>query len=196
MEQLIKDINKRFLEKETLLNDNKIKYKSIIQKLKKEKQQENFAKEAHEILRKLAQTTQEQIQNYISNIVTIGINTIFETKDKFIIEFEQKRNQVEVQFWIENKENRINPFDADGGGLCDLISFLLRIAFWSIERKGQVIILDEPFKHLSQDLHEKMSYLLKKLSTTLNLQFIIVSHSQEINAIADKYFLVQNGEIR
>ena len=52
------------------------------------------------------------------------------------------------------------------------------------------IILDEPFKHLSDDLQPLGSEVLKQLSDKLKIQFIIVTHRKEITGVADKIFEV------
>jgi ABC-type lipoprotein export system ATPase subunit len=53
-----------------------------------------------------------------------------------------------------------------------------------------VIILDEPFKCLSDGYQEKASQMLKELSDKLKLQFLVVTHSEILASHADKTFNV------
>jgi DNA repair exonuclease SbcCD ATPase subunit len=57
------------------------------------------------------------------------------------------------------------------------------------------IVLDEPFKHLSQDLRPKAAEMLKEISSKLGLQIIMVTHDVDLVEAADRLFLVsqRNG---
>jgi DNA repair exonuclease SbcCD ATPase subunit len=50
--------------------------------------------------------------------------------------------------------------------------------------------MDEPLKFLSVDRQEYASAMIKQLSERLGLQFIIVTHEEELAAHADKTFSV------
>jgi|TARA_Y100000310_G_C20627424_1_gene786734 DNA repair exonuclease SbcCD ATPase subunit len=52
-------------------------------------------------------------------------------------------------------------------------------------------LLDEPFKFLSKNLLPRASELLKELSEKLDLQFIMVTHLDELTDCADKTFDVK-----
>lgn len=69
----------------------------------------------------------------------------------------------------------------------------LRIASWSMERPRtrNVIILDEPFKFLSENYQDQASSMLKELSSRLGLQFIIVTHEPILASYADRTFEVR-----
>jgi DNA repair exonuclease SbcCD ATPase subunit len=74
----------------------------------------------------------------------------------------------------------------------DLAAFALRVALWRISSPAlrPTIVLDEPFKHLSEDLQPKASALLKEVSSRLGVQFIMVTHSEELVESADRVFQV------
>jgi DNA repair exonuclease SbcCD ATPase subunit len=82
--------------------------------------------------------------------------------------------------------------DAAGGGAVDVAAFALRVASWSMQRPRTrpVIILDEPMRFLSPDLQPKASDMLQELSQKLGLQFIIVTHEEELTQQVDKVFEV------
>ena len=77
-------------------------------------------------------------------------------------------------------------------GAVDVASFGLRVALWSLRRPrpAPVISLDEPFKHLSDDMGETAIDMLKLISKRLGMQFIVSSHSPDLKAGADKGFSV------
>ena len=81
--------------------------------------------------------------------------------------------------------------DAVGGGVIDIISLSLRIAYWSMKPNRPVFILDEPLRFLSVDLQERASEMLKTISDELGVQIIMVSHLPNIIGSADKVFNVK-----
>ena len=90
----------------------------------------------------------------------------------------------------------MHPMDAAGGGPVDVASFALRVAFLSMEipKSRRVLILDEPFGFVSEDLQHKCSRMIKEISDRLNLQVIMVSHKEELVQSADKVFEVVRGQ--
>jgi DNA repair exonuclease SbcCD ATPase subunit len=149
-------------------------------------------KKAREIVREVGLKTQQQLQFHIGNITTLALESIFNDPYKLTVEFIQRRNKTECDLFFERDGEKVNPLSASGGGAIDVASFALRIASWSMERPRtrNTIILDEPMRFLSVDLQEKASAMIKELSEKLRLQFIIVTHEEELASYADKEFRV------
>ena len=153
--------------------------------------------QAREIVREVGLKTQEQISFHLSDITSLALEAVFTNPYELIVEFVQRRNKTECDLLFERDGNRVDPIEASGVGAVDIASFALRIASWSMSRphSRNVIILDEPFKCLSDNYQEKASQMLKEVSDKLKLQFIIVSHNQTLASAADKVFEVsiKNG---
>jgi DNA repair exonuclease SbcCD ATPase subunit len=77
-------------------------------------------------------------------------------------------------------------------GAVDVASFALRIASWSMARPrtDNVIILDEPFRFLSENYQERASNMLREVSQKLGIQLIIVTHETVLTTSADRIFEV------
>jgi DNA repair exonuclease SbcCD ATPase subunit len=151
------------------------------------------SEKAQAIIQKVAKDTQSQLEYHISDIVTLALDTVFDEKYKFKIEFVIKRNKTECELVFEKDGEVMDPMEDDAGGAVDVASFALRIALWTLQapRSRNTIILDEPFKFLSKDLRPRASELLKELSTRLKLQFIIVTHLDELTECADRIFKIE-----
>lgn len=150
--------------------------------------------QAREIIREVGLKTQEQLQFHISDITSMALEAVFGNKAyKLEVEFVQRRNKTECDIFFTRNGKRINPTDASGGGACDVAAFALRIASWSLQRPhpNNTIILDEPFRFLSNEYIQDAAQMLKKISQTLGIQFIIVTHIQELATYADKLFNVK-----
>lgn len=154
--------------------------------------------EAREIIKAVGIATQNQISFHISDITSLALEAVFDNPYQLEVEFVQRRNKTECDLYFVREGEKVDPLTASGGGTVDIASFALRIASWSMMRphSRNTIILDEPFKHLSDIYQNQASAMVKELSKKLNLQFIIVTHKESLTSFADKIFNVsiKNGK--
>ena len=148
---------------------------------------------ALDTIRMAALATQQQLQYHISDVVSSALDTVFEDPYEMVVEFVQRRNKTECDLAFKKGDLLLDPLSASGCGVVDIASFALRIASWSMQRNRtrNVIILDEPFKHLSTNLMPQAGELLKRVCDDMNLQIIMVTHSEELVDSADKIFRVK-----
>jgi DNA repair exonuclease SbcCD ATPase subunit len=148
--------------------------------------------EAREIIRKVGAETQSQLTFHIKDIVSLALDSVFDSPYTFGIDFVQRRSKTECDLYFERDGNRIDPLTASGVGAVDIASFALRIASWSMARPRtrNVIILDEPFRFLSENYQEQASLMLREISQRLGIQFLIVTHSLTLTTSADRIFEV------
>jgi DNA repair exonuclease SbcCD ATPase subunit len=146
--------------------------------------------EAREIIRKVGMETQQQLQYNITDIVSLALDSVFDNPYKFSCDFVQRRQKTECDLYFEREGNRIDPLTASGVGAVDVASFALRIASWSMAnpRTRNTIILDEPFRFLSEDHQEQAGLMLKEISKKLGIQFLVVTHNPILAEVADRTF--------
>jgi DNA repair exonuclease SbcCD ATPase subunit len=170
--------------------------------IKRKKEDENNVKKfklridktikAQQFLQVIAQKIQSSIKYHIEDIVQLAIDSCFPGKYKFQLEFVLKRNKTEANLNFYENNRMVNPMKASGGGLVNLACFAIRIAAWSLNRTNPIILLDEPFANLSDDLQPKAGEILKELSDKLGFQIIMVTHNRDtMMEIADKVFEVK-----
>lgn len=148
--------------------------------------------QAREIIRTVGIETQRQLQFHISDITSLALEAVFDDPYELKVEFVERRNKTECDLKFVRGDMEIDPMTASGVGAVDVASFALRIASWSMmrPRTRPTIILDEPFRFLSENYQDKASQMLKELSEKLGLQFIIVTHEQTLSSYADRTFEV------
>lgn len=146
---------------------------------------------AQTFLQEVAKKTQEQLRFHITDIVQLALDTCFPNRYTFDVVFEIKRGKTEAKLVFVSEGEETDIMEAAGGGLVDLSALALRIVSWSLGQTDDVLILDEPFKHLSEDLQPLAAEVLAEVSKELKLQFIIITHRPEITDIADKIFDVK-----
>lgn len=148
---------------------------------------------ARTIIQLVSATTQEKLQFHISDITSLALEGVFPDPYTLQVQFQLRRNKTECDIFFERDSNKVEPLEASGVGAVDIASLALRIASWSMmrPRTRSTIILDEPFKHLSEEYQEAASEMVRELSKKLGLQFIIISHKPILTTYADKVFSVK-----
>ena len=188
--QKIKNVFEQEKGKSALLYSQIKKEKIDLKNIKKEI---ITSKKAGVIIRTVAQETQKVIQFHINKLVTMALKSVFSNPYTFHVEFIQKRNKTECNFFFRRNGYKINPLSDSSGGVLDVAAFALRITMWLLSKNGSsnTLIFDEPFKNINdktREIHRKIAELMKKLSDKLKIQFIIITMIPEFEDVADKVF--------
>lgn len=137
----------------------------------------------------LAQT---EFKGVVESLVTEALHYVFGDNYAFEIESSISRNQAEAQMWVSIDGVRHSLKDELGGGVVDTAGFVLKVVFWALQtnRTEPVLIFDEPLKNLDSGRLEAIGVMIKGLAERLGVQFVIVTHEQELAAIADVSYRV------
>jgi DNA repair exonuclease SbcCD ATPase subunit len=157
-------------------------------------QYDNLLK-AREIVTAVSKKMHQQLEARITNIVSLALSAVFPDPYEFQLRFVERRNQTEADFLLLKDGEVSNIIDSVGGGVLDVVAFALRVAALSLVKGQRLIVLDEPFKHLSPGLQPKASEMMRQLSENLGVQFIMVSHADNIIDSADRTFVVSKGTV-
>ena len=158
-----------------------------------------YIEEGQKILQDVALATQKQLKLSVEPIITSALDIVY--KDEaygFEIDFEVKRNKTEAKLYFVRNGRRFQPLSSSGFGVVDVASFALRLALWNISQPPTrpTFILDEPFKHVSENLQEAVMEMVSVLSKKLGLQLLLITHNKESDVIehSDKVFRVHRGQ--
>lgn len=148
--------------------------------------------DAQALIQETARETQEQLKYHLEDIIQMGLEICFPEEYTAYVEFESKRGKTECDIYLRNEAGkRIDPVEDSGGGLVDIVSLALRMACWVISSSAPVIFFDEPFKWVDISLRPLAGELLKTISEKLNIQILMVTHDEEMRAIANKIFEIK-----
>ena len=145
------------------------------------------------VIQNAAAVTQKQLEYSISELVSLALAHVFPQPYVMVLRFENKRGRTEAGLYFQDKDgNEMSPMDSSGYGVVDVASFALRLSLWTLRRPRSraTILLDEPFKFVSKDLQSKVAEMLQDLSSRLKLQFIIVTHEDQLVEGASRVFRV------
>ncbi len=166
--------------------------------------QEEIAKleaqiELHErvsaVLSGIGEKRQMTAQSKIETLVTHGLQTVFGAGLSFHIVQSMRGKTVVAEFLVRTTlaDGRVIDTDvmsARGGGLAAVVGFLLRLVvlLLSKQRQETLLILDEPFTHLSKEYVPLMAEFLRELADKTGIQILLVSHQDELTEVADKRY--------
>lgn len=138
-------------------------------------QKEVDVAEALSFVQQVAQTVQQQVHNQIANVVSHCLSAVFDEPYKFCILFERKRNRTEARLVFERNGIEVDPLTASGGGVVDVAAFALRLSCMMLHKPvlRKILIMDEPFKFVSENYQDRVRILLE---TLMGVQFIMVTH--------------------
>jgi DNA repair exonuclease SbcCD ATPase subunit len=158
---------------------------------KKMEERSTFIEEALVYAQVVAKQTQEKVKFQLEDIVNLALKAVYGDAYRFEMEFNLKRGNSEASIVLWKGQQRIeDPMGSCGGGVCDILSFALRIALLVISKNDRVLIMDEPFKFISADVKQDAIEIIKRISKDLGVQIICVTHDQELIECSDRIFKV------
>jgi len=177
-------------------------YENTKKELDKEIKYEDLLTKVILLFQKTATYAREQSKRQVEDLVTRCLQFIFETDIEFLIELSEKRSVPNAEFYVRSNYDEgysiiTKPELERGGGVVDIISIALRIAFIQLHKpvlQGP-IVLDEPGKHVSEDYIFNLGDFLSKSSSLFKRQIIMVTHNAHLAQICDKSYSVdiKNG---
>ena len=194
VKKLVEEINTGY--------DNYKRYKSdytdMLDSLEIAKERVTTVNKARAYFQEIAETTQRDVADTLSVIITSAIKAVFDTDEyRCEIIFGTARNQSDAKLILIKGEEEIDdPLDSISGGMIDVAAFAARVGFIFLKGSRKVLIADEPFKGVSEDFKGRCPEMLRLLSEQLGMQFIIISHMKEMIDGADNVLTISNGELK
>ncbi|RPI56379.1 MAG: hypothetical protein EHM49_00415 [Deltaproteobacteria bacterium] len=140
---------------------------------------EKLLKQCRVILQSTALKIQKEVKQYIDNIVSMALLSVFENPYQFEAIFESKNNEVECRLVFLRNGHERDPLESTGGGAVDVAATALRAAIQQMSSTQPILILDEPFKFVSPDRITYVVAMLKSMSTNLGIQIIMITNRIE-----------------
>lgn len=147
------------------------------------------------VLNSIGEERQLKAQDTIEQLVTRGLQQIFDESLSFHIVQTVKAKAASVEFVVRTTLAGggvvdTPVMDARGGGLAATIGFLLRVVILLLKRKtdGNILILDETFAHVSDEYLEGVGEFLRELVDKTGIQIVMVTHQPVFSEYADAVY--------
>lgn len=178
LQSLRRKLNKKITERSGVIQSIKTEKESVIET----KELLSNTTEAREIMQIVAQIIQQSAHEQVSRVVSKCLEMVFYDESYgFRIRFEKKRHKTEARLLLLNKGHEIEkPLEEDSGGVCDIASFALRVSCLMLSKPQlrRLLVMDEPFKNVSEEYRDNTRIMLEELSKDFDIQFILVTHEQ------------------
>ncbi|NLW39401.1 MAG: ATPase [Tissierellia bacterium] len=197
------DLDKYISYMESFIAKEMGKKEKILEQLEEKKiaieeinAQIDLIEKASILLQKTSEFARNQAKIQVESLVTNCLQYIFENNLEFEIEIEELYGKPNAEFYVTTKYDdtliKTKPELSRGGGVVDIISLALRIAFLQIHkpRIEGPLILDEPAKHVSEEYIFNVADFLKQTSELFNRQIIMVTHNNHLASIGTSAYRV------
>lgn len=157
------------------------------------------------LLNSMGEDRQQKAQQTIEELVTRGLQTIFDETLSFHIVQTTRGKSVQVDFVVrttlQGRAIETPVMDARGGGLAATIGYLLRLVVLLLtrgQRQDTLMVLDETFAHVSAEYLPAVRDFVREVVDKTGVQHIIVTHQEELVDGADRVyrFTMNDGETK
>lgn len=145
------------------------------------------------VLNSFADERQEAVQSKVEQLVTHGLQTVFDDSLSFHVVSETKARRVETRFVVRSKMGEevveTSILDARGGGVAAVAGFLLRLIVVLLQPNVRpFLLLDESFGMVSEEYEPRLVEFVKELTEKTPVQILLVTHKavEDWTAAADR----------
>ena len=191
LEEQIK-VLQSFIDKQKALQESLLERKEQLSKevetLRREIQ---VCKKASEILIGVANATQESLEHFVEDVVSFLVQSVF-PDTRFELQYATKRNQSEAEPFVVVGNRKLSLRSEVGCGLVDVAAFGFRLVLWALQKKRSrpIFLFDEPFRFVSRDLAPSVAEAVRLVVKNLDLQVILITHSEAFAELGDRVFSV------
>lgn len=129
----------------------------------------------------------------IESVVSDGLKLVFDDDLKLVIERREGTKGDSYRLLVKKGDIIGNPIDTFGGGVVNVISFLLRVIMIQRFKLSKFMALDESFNNVSAEYVGKISQMIKTLCDDYGYTVLSVTHQSVLAAAADRVFTVDEG---
>ena len=193
-------LKEHFYREETKKNILEEKKKSLENSIEEFQKEIDTLEKLTILFQKTSRYARNQGKTQIESLTTRSLKYIFKRDYDFQIEISEKRNASSAEFFVlEETENglvKTKPEISKGGGIVDIVSLALRMAFLENYRprvEGP-LILDEPAKHVSEEYIFDIGDFLLQFSQQMNRQIIMITHNNHLASLAKTSYKVSQED--
>jgi len=144
-----------------------------------------------ETLKVASDLLRETIRERVENLATSALRSVFDRRDyRLELDMKLKYGQMTATPMLVSEfrgaEIRQPVLEAHGGGLVNVVSFVLQVVVLALTRPNlrRIMLLDEAFKNVRDEIGN-VATLLRKLHEITGIQFVVITKEQALCDAAD-----------
>lgn len=140
-----------------------------------------------DILQGMEGAFQRNFQSTLAAVVSEGLSQVFGEVLEVQIAASTRADLSAINFQLIKNGQEEDIMEGQGGGYINIIAFLLRVLLILAARPllRRLLVLDEPFAHLSPEFRQSLAEMMQALITRLDFQVIMITQEWEYVAVAD-----------
>ena len=145
------------------------------------------------LLRNVSEYAKSQVKEHVEKVVSNALNVVYGGQHKFMLTIEERRNQHEVDYFLDDGFTVVKiekPFVGKGGGKITVVSLALQLAICELANVTGPISLDEISKMLDAEARINLAYFLKEYSEKFGRQIVLITHHKELAEAANLHIHV------
>jgi DNA repair exonuclease SbcCD ATPase subunit len=131
----------------------------------------------------------------VESIVSDGLKLVFDQDLQLVIERKEGAKGDSYRLMVQEGDVIGPPIDTMGGGVVNVISFLLRVIMIQRFKLNKLIVLDEAFNNVSSDRLPKVSEMLKSLCDDYDYTILSITQQPLLACAADRVLSVEAGPL-
>jgi hypothetical protein len=140
---------------------------------------------------------QETAQRQIEELVTRGLQVIFDESLSFHLIQSVRGNAAQVDFVIRSQSApeyggtvvETPVLEARGGGMAVVVAFMLRLTVLLLTPDARrALFLDESFGHVSAEYEPRVAEFLREVCDKAGVQIVLTTHSNAYTDLADVHY--------
>lgn len=144
---------------------------------------------AADVIRSFSDESSERLRADIERLVTHGLRTVFEDDSlTFVVTTRVLRGATSVEFSLRSGDVERPILNSYGGGVAEVVAFVLRVVVTLLSGKRPLLVLDEPFSRVSANFRPRLARFVRELVDQTNLQIIAVTHDDHLPEVADVHY--------
>ena len=144
-------------------------------------------KETILVFQKAAKISQEALAKHLSTIVTKAIRAVVQKPYEFVCEFVERRGATEADLYLMKEGDRYELLKGTGGGIADVCSVALKVAYLLLSSNSRVLVMDEISRHINApEQRARFAEVIKSFSTQFGIQFILITAVSELLEVSDE----------
>jgi DNA repair exonuclease SbcCD ATPase subunit len=127
----------------------------------------------------------------IESIVTAGLQLVFKDPQMgLLVEKKEGARGNTYRLLVRQGEITGEPMSTRGGGVVNIVAFLLRVILIKRFKLAQFIVLDESFNNVSPDYQPRVSELLHEMCQKFKFTIFAITHQPRLIRQADAVYRV------
>lgn len=185
LQQELDELNQQYARIQWLRHEKE----RLQQELEQLQSERSVIQQARLLLLEAGKEARKSVKSLLESIVTRMLQAVYDETYRFEVEINEEGKEAQVHFYVcIGDEIREEPTEAMGGGVSDVITIALRIAYKVLcsPKIGGPLILDEPAKQLDKERTPLLGQILHDIAHEMGIQIIMITHDPGLAGWADR----------